>query len=756
MAKVKAPSKVFAASKLILAGFVGNPGATFLLLAGLVVSTFFAFGLILPLFLLIDGLGLMPSGLIKWIDDLTSAPLVKDGKGTPASGAISPVMQVSANEEKEATPEFAARLTGLFNVEYVQNERTSQGLIQWVIATQDHTDPRDVGRALDAYYSSVHYERYKRGLPLNNDAGERNPITYIDDGAIIETIEREDGSEVTLVATGVTGCVSEADYAKAKELELAGHYVHWTGQVAGRVSYEGEKQRVRRGAGYNDLAVQPLYTLKIEERVTRNAVSNANPFAPPSTLHGDAAFAWWGDLQTSRATRWFWDDEGERDLSGMVLGQFQSGRYSNDKRIAWVQTVGEGHSLTVGAPGSGKFTAGIAPLLLTADAASIIVFDVKNGEAARKTGRHRARLGDVLVLDPFGVSGHASGALNPMDVLKANDPGIVVKARNLVEALYVENETRGDDDFWNSSARSLLTAFLIHVATSPTEEGNRTLKRVREIIRTPLTSSTNPRSAAILKAMSENLEGGGIVRDKAEGILAGIESGADKQTHGIQSTLEAQTDFLDIDEVQAVTATTTLDPVALRQKVGTLYVVVPESKLKIVSRWLRLIYQTIMGNVREDGVPLHVVIDEFPALGYFPRVVEDMARVRSLGIRMHVIVQSLSQLQQIYRDGWQTFTANAKFLRVLSANDEMTQKHVSSRLGKTTIRTRTQTANRNAGGGGGSSQSNAFTGAPLMTPDQVGRLDAEEMLVIVEGEKPLRLAKVHAYEHEQLRQMGDF
>ena len=47
-----------------------------------------------------------------------------------------------------------------------------------------------------------------------------------------------------------------------------------------------------------------------------------------------------------------------------------------------------GHRLIIGPTGSGKFQAAIAPLILTADQASMFIVDPKQGEAVRKTAAH--------------------------------------------------------------------------------------------------------------------------------------------------------------------------------------------------------------------------------------------------------------------------------------------------------------------------------------------------------------------------------
>jgi type IV secretion system protein VirD4 len=65
---------------------------------------------------------------------------------------------------------------------------------------------------------------------------------------------------------------------------------------------------------------------------------------------------------------------------------------------------------------------------------SVICIDPK-GENARITARHRARFGSVHVLDPFGVTGIASAAFNPLDRLDPAGLDLADDAMTLADAL---------------------------------------------------------------------------------------------------------------------------------------------------------------------------------------------------------------------------------------------------------------------------------------------------------------------------------
>lgn len=441
-----------------------------------------------------------------------------------------------------------------------------------------------------------------------------------------------------------------------------------------------------------------------------------------------------------------------RDSAGALLGLYTD---ADTGQQGFAATLGEGHRIVVGPPGSGKFTSCIAPLLLLADAASVIVFDVKNGEAARTTARHR-RTGNkpLLVLDPFKVSGLPSGAINPLDILQKDDPFILEKAAQLADAIFVVAQGVADADYWNDQARAALVALLLHVATSPYEK-DRTLKRVRKLIRLPWMDKE--KFGPIWTAMQDNPVADNIVSDLADNMVANLHSDMAKNVGYIQQSLYANTGFLDYPSMQETTARTSLDLSLLRRQVGTLYVCLPEEHIETAKRWLRMIYIVVMLQVKtaaKDAVPLHFVMDEFPALGKFPRVQRDMNLVRSLGIHMHIVTQSLVQLKALYGDGWETFAAASKFLQVLGANDLITQQYVSNRLG--THEQAKTTKGVSMGRGGQSESRNTGTErVPVLDPAQVGLMPRNETIVIMEATQPLWLQKVHYFDNDTLEQRAD-
>ena len=149
-------------------------------------------------------------------------------------------------------------------------------------------------------------------------------------------------------------------------------------------------------------------------------------------------------------SRWL----GEKELgpeweyapSRLLLG------YRGGKRISLKD---DRHVLTVAGSRSGKGTSLIVPNLLLY-AGSVLAIDPK-GELAQITGRQRAKLGKLVVLDPFLETGRGpSGSYNPLDELDPKGKEVIDEAGAIAQAL-VFYSGKGDPH-WSAAARATVRA----------------------------------------------------------------------------------------------------------------------------------------------------------------------------------------------------------------------------------------------------------------------------------------------------------
>jgi type IV secretory system conjugative DNA transfer VirD4/TraG family protein/relaxase-like protein len=133
------------------------------------------------------------------------------------------------------------------------------------------------------------------------------------------------------------------------------------------------------------------------------------------------------------------------------------------------------HMMTIAGSRAGKGVSTIIPNLLEYPG-SILVIDPK-GENARITKSRRDRgskvvkqgLGqDVIVLDPFGVSGHPTNSFNPLTMIDTKAETAVDDAALSAEALIIPQQ--GEGRHWTDAARNFLRGLILYVCVDPRPE----------------------------------------------------------------------------------------------------------------------------------------------------------------------------------------------------------------------------------------------------------------------------------------------
>lgn len=144
---------------------------------------------------------------------------------------------------------------------------------------------------------------------------------------------------------------------------------------------------------------------------------------------------------------------------------------------------------------------------------------------------------------------------------------------------------------------------------------------------------------------------------------------------------------------------------------------------------------------------LLLMLDEFPQLGNMQKVELSLAICAGYGIKMCIVSQDVNQLNKEYTKD-NSIGSNCHVHIYFTPNLDSggaTAEAISKMLGKKTI----TTVNHSDGGGGFFKGSDSFsqTGRELLTPDEVMKLPADEEIVFIAGNKPVKGKKLRYYEH---------
>lgn len=351
----------------------------------------------------------------------------------------------------------------------------------------------------------------------------------------------------------------------------------------------------------------------------------------------------------------------------------------------------ERHILMLGLNGAGKSTRFLIELLATASNRSLLVFDLK-GELAYQTADLRRRYSDVYFINPHRQHGLPSDGFNPAK-LDPDDPLFFSQLTDIGAAAIDFSEK---DKHWDESAQSLFEGFLGWEAILARRERRLpSLANVRRMLCEPdeyeiTRDARGRRQEVLVRGVTFTAQ-----RIIAEGgySLAGlvgrfVRKHGLNELSGIQSTADTQTKWVLDPMMAADLAKPGVDFNAMRQRPTTIYVMIHPMELRKNKRWTRLITSAALCALMQPGaVKTLMVLDEFYAsVGNLPILNDVWALVRGYGIQIMPIVQSVLQLQALYKEEWENYAAQAGLVMSLGpAGDNPTAEWMSKQCGVTTI-----------------------------------------------------------------------
>jgi type IV secretion system protein VirD4 len=347
----------------------------------------------------------------------------------------------------------------------------------------------------------------------------------------------------------------------------------------------------------------------------------------------------------------------------------------------------EGHSLTIGSSGEGKFSSVIAPLALhdildaKGLAAGMVFIDAKNGEAARITAPYRRTLREeqVFVIDPYNKAG-GTDSLNPFDFIDPSSEDFFESCQGFARALIVQRPAgkRGNDFIWDSKGAEWLTGMIAHLVLDPTE--SRTLRRLRSIF-----AVEEEEFGAVLKAMKANPASPSWVRDMADD-MSRVTRKAEREASGYIATIREATQFVDSSMMARVLDQSTFDPKVVKSHGATVYIVSDENYLTQSAPWVRLMSEIVRQRIARSAVDraVHWVVDEAKAFDAWSFIADGLRAMRSGRVSLHLFYQNIGQMKAVWGEGWSSIT-DVRVIRFLGSSDVETLKWIADMTGEIAV-----------------------------------------------------------------------
>ncbi len=157
-------------------------------------------------------------------------------------------------------------------------------------------------------------------------------------------------------------------------------------------------------------------------------------------------------------------------------------------------------------------------------------------------------------------------------------------------------------------------------------------------------------------------------------------------------------------------------------------------------------------------VPVHILADELANGGIILDLTKKISTIRSRSLSISCIFQNLPQMQNRYPlNQWQEIIGNCDTQLFLGCTDELTAKFISDRTGEVSVDVSSKAKQL------GTWQITDYTPEyretrsvgkrKLLTPDEVLRLPLENALIILRGQKVLKVEKFDYILHPESRKL---
>ena len=339
------------------------------------------------------------------------------------------------------------------------------------------------------------------------------------------------------------------------------------------------------------------------------------------------------------------------------------------------------HVLAVAPSGAGKNVSLVFPMLLTWARGSVCVLDPK-GESFNLTSLARKAMGqEIYRLDPFNLCGPNPAKFNPLDMIDPASPRALNDCAALAEAMVVRGQET--DSHWSDCAAMGLSAFLYYVACTA-KPSERNLLTVRELI-----TDEDAWTGSLIDMRQSDI---GALR-RLGGQMARWQ---DKELASILSAMNRHLQFLDSPLVSSSLSGSDFDPADLVNKPMTIYIILPPDQLQPLARLMRLWLTSFMrrlaqGPLQETNLVLFL-LDEVGNLGEMAALKNALTVLRSYGVRMFFLIQSLGMLHTLFPGpkGYQTAAANFDTQIYFGIRDHETAEAVSAYIGDYTTHSRSE------------------------------------------------------------------
>ena len=372
---------------------------------------------------------------------------------------------------------------------------------------------------------------------------------------------------------------------------------------------------------------------------------------------------------------------------GKVIGNNIEIRY-----IGKPQEV-DGHVLVVGSAGSGKSSC-IAIPTLDSWGGTIFAIDIK-GELLEKGGQALKSKRPVKIFEFTAEKGNTNG-YDPFYLLRGGDPNdLVQNAREIAQAI-IPIPPNIQEPFWSQAAQNVLTAIILYVCGKKEIDNDSgeilegTFNQAMALIqKQPIWELIDK----IDKSNNENAKMHinqfvGIENPEDNKMLASISAELSNKAmvfatdNRIKSAFSKEDDMMKWEDLETHNIFMRIPEDKLGQWDGAITLMLTQL-IRTLERWPD---KYSAEGKRKNLPPVLLLLDEFPRLGKIDVILNAVSTLRSKGVTICLMMQSLAQLDKTYgTEARRIIIDNCQYKAILNVNDPESQKIFSDMIGSINV-----------------------------------------------------------------------
>lgn len=409
--------------------------------------------------------------------------------------------------------------------------------------------------------------------------------------------------------------------------------------------------------------------------------------------------------------------------------------------------------LVVGGSGSGKTRFFVKPNIMQMHS-SFVITDPK-GSLLPECGKMLEDSGyKIKVLNLIDFNN--SSKYNPLHYIDGASPekSILTLSTVLMSNLKEKGEK---DDFWSASAKSLLQSLIAYVYFEASEEE----KNMSTVMLLLLSAQANEEGSSPLDIIMDDLE-----QQQPEHFAVKqyklFRMGATESRASVLITLGTKMSVFNVPAISNLLAVDEMDLGKLGEEKTALFIIISDTD-KTFNFICAIMYTQLFNflctkaDVEHGGrLPVHVrfILDEFANIGQIPDFETLITTIRSREISANIIIQTTSQLKNIYKDNADTIVGNCDSYIFLGGKEKSTLKDLSELLGKETINS--MVINESRGKEKSHSMNYQILGRELMTVDELNTMYGNKCIVSIRGCRPFLSKKFDITKHSRYKFLSDY